>query len=1562
MALIYPNSEIIWENREDCTLIVRSEHDPKPWTDKRLPYICWNGESGTVDHKDYPPICELYTHYRDTPGFFLLPFIVFNKLTTQGVREYTNPLEQRPNFVAFFTGKAFKERDKLFLMLKQGDKTGTTHGLGLRFNSFDGKTVEGGWDGKQLIEAYSKYRFVFAMENIVKKGYVTEKIINAYKSGAIPIYWGDSEMVKKYFNPKSFVCVNDFPSLVDCSKYILELDNDPIRLKQMMAEPVFNSAEIPDLFRIGDIENPPKFYTDMSDHIKTKLNFKPLCDMDSVPGFTLYKGTDSLGCDYQHVPNKTIDEMLQIAQHPLCIAFNTKGYFKFNIQNKEDWLDIPDSDLYVHTDRLENISTSVPSVLHSESTAVEVPKIFHFIWFSKGRGFNMIHYLCIKSAYNHHPGYKFKLHCDAAPPADNFWFQKIKPFVIVDIREPVEEINGHPVQFFQHKADVLRLDVLLEEGGIYSDIDNLFIKSIDSFRSIPEGLLLSYDRSAKKSVGNHLILSIPNHRLLQEWRQIYDTSWGTDMIANWFGHSTLIPYELSVKYPHLMHKQEAEYFCPFLWNQFNIFRSVDELPENVHSMQLFETEMSKYDIVQHDMFYFTRHHNRFTILFKKYMEELPEWEELNNLLKKYDFYPKKDSPGNDIVYLADLSSIIDLLREAEGRPNCNGFNTKGWFKQTIVDEVYFETIGCFKERDGLFVKKQSKIRLSDKFQFFEKLDSVGCDIAYEPNRTIAELMTMCATIPDCVAFNTLGFMKKSVGKMTPSKYFSDKDGLYVHIDKSEKVVNETKRSQESQLIEAQKLETSENCRGDIKLKIIGDWANPTFLMNYHARMLKASGRWNNIILTDAKEADYYVIINSNECDYYDPATTVVFQMEPMRLNKSGNYGVKAWGKWAQPDRSKFLQVRDHAFSHNNSEWHLNRSYSQLLTETITKTAYAKQKVSAVTSDKRLDEGHDLRLSFLKYIEDMKTEDPLSIDIDIWGKCSSLGFKNYKGELPNLDKVNGLYPYKYTIALENNSEDNYFTEKINDAILAECLCFYWGCPNLEDYFHDAKTNLSPFIRLELKDFAHDYKIIQDAIQNNEWERRLPAIKAAKTKILNELHIMPVMEGIIRTHRAPPLIDTYFDRIIIINLKKCQNRWKKIVRQMANNGITNYERFDAIDTEKSKSYNWPIPMSHKDRPNINYRAQLACKLSHWEVIRLAKARGYKRVLILEDDAILEKQQVQKCNLAINELITSETKWDMLWMYCRYHRLGDRCGNYLWRLQYSVSAACYAVAESCYDQVLADLEKYMNYPVDDIFCNFIHHKLQTYCFNPNIFGPDQTTFSTITINSIFDKIRTVCINLERRPDRREKITSLLDQCDIGKFEFFNAVDGRQLKCTEEIVKLFKDNDFEYRRGFIGCALSHYKLWEELQRDTNYDNYLIFEDDAQFCDNFKDLYMTAITDLSTVPDWDVLCLGQSPKPRCKSLYSDYGKPLTMKPLDKNDTIGGMFGYLINKKGVHKLMQYIKENGIRHGIDYLMMRLDIVKVYEVIPHIVTSPCVRSVNDGVDSDIQRTYDSIFDGN
>lgn len=281
-----------------------------------------------------------------------------------------------------------------------------------------------------------------------------------------------------------------------------------------------------------------------------------------------------------------------------------------------------------------------------------------------------------------------------------------------------------------------------------------------------------------------------------------------------------------------------------------------------------------------------------------------------------------------------------------------------------------------------------------------------------------------------------------------------------------------------------------------KIKILCSWTpKPN---EYFKKQLKNQKFWDNYVLTNDKFADFYVIINqpflNKKDNYYEEEKTIYLTMEP------------TFSMWRR-NFDKYVNPNNKIYYHNVNglEWWLSKNYNQLLEYKIVKS----KNISSIISDNYSSEYHKKRVNFLKHLDNIN-------NIDLFGKmnfpqkegCKIIkSLKNYRGELKLKD--DGLFPYKYTFVCENACEENYFTEKLSDGILAECLCFYCGCPNVTDFIDERAL-----IKIDLDKPEETLKIIKDAISNNHWEKRIKYIKEAKMKILNELQLIPTIVKILK----------------------------------------------------------------------------------------------------------------------------------------------------------------------------------------------------------------------------------------------------------------------------------------------------------------------------------------------------------------------------------------------------------------------------------------------------------------
>lgn len=134
------------------------------------------------------------------------------------------------NFIVS-NGNGMSERECFFKRLNEYKHVDSA---GRYLNNMpDGKAIE----NKLLFQ--SEYKFSLAFENSIQKGYITEKITQAWAAGTIPIYLGGNG-IEEEFNPNAYIDVSKFDSYEDCIDYILYLDSNPDEYLKVAMEPIYN--------------------------------------------------------------------------------------------------------------------------------------------------------------------------------------------------------------------------------------------------------------------------------------------------------------------------------------------------------------------------------------------------------------------------------------------------------------------------------------------------------------------------------------------------------------------------------------------------------------------------------------------------------------------------------------------------------------------------------------------------------------------------------------------------------------------------------------------------------------------------------------------------------------------------------------------------------------------------------------------------------------------------------------------------------------------------------------------------------------------------------------------------------------------------------------------------------------------------------------------------------------------------------------------------------------------------------------------------------------------------
>jgi len=202
----------------------------------RCPRILFIGEARCPDFNIYDyAIGGDYLTFEDR--YLHFPLCMFDRALLQKVLdkhtksdEFYLGKKKFCNYVVSAGGGFRDRRDSIF------DTVGTykkvDSGGRYRNNLENGRPV----DDKYAFQL--DYRFSLALENASMRGYTTEKIMDAWAAGTIPIYWGNP-YIGQEFNSKAFINAIDYKTPEALVERIREVDENQELYLAMQREPVF---------------------------------------------------------------------------------------------------------------------------------------------------------------------------------------------------------------------------------------------------------------------------------------------------------------------------------------------------------------------------------------------------------------------------------------------------------------------------------------------------------------------------------------------------------------------------------------------------------------------------------------------------------------------------------------------------------------------------------------------------------------------------------------------------------------------------------------------------------------------------------------------------------------------------------------------------------------------------------------------------------------------------------------------------------------------------------------------------------------------------------------------------------------------------------------------------------------------------------------------------------------------------------------------------------------------------------------------------------------------------
>lgn len=119
--------------------------------------------------------------------------------------------------------------------------------------------ISGKLDPRSKYQILRDFNFTLCFENSIFPGYYTEKVLQAWVAGTVPLYFSDKNVAID-FNPKSFInrgdfsklddFVNEVRSVYDDDRRLSDIWHEPLLLNKPTLEPVINFIRISTLYII----------------------------------------------------------------------------------------------------------------------------------------------------------------------------------------------------------------------------------------------------------------------------------------------------------------------------------------------------------------------------------------------------------------------------------------------------------------------------------------------------------------------------------------------------------------------------------------------------------------------------------------------------------------------------------------------------------------------------------------------------------------------------------------------------------------------------------------------------------------------------------------------------------------------------------------------------------------------------------------------------------------------------------------------------------------------------------------------------------------------------------------------------------------------------------------------------------------------------------------------------------------------------------------------------------------------------------------------------------------
>lgn len=183
-----------------------------------------------------------------------------------------------------------------------------------------------------------------------------------------------------------------------------------------------------------------------------------------------------------------------------------------------------------------------------------------------GKPWGLSHYVCLRSAVERIKPDDVLFFYEHEPSGP--WWELTRSLVTPVVISAPREICGNRVDHPAHRADVVRLEKLIDTGGIYLDSDVFVHRDFDDLLDYPT-VLGAEGQGRSAGVANAVILAERKAPFLRRWYGEYRTFRGS-IRSHWNEHSVLVPSALARAHPgEVLVLSHRAFFWP-LWTAAHI--------------------------------------------------------------------------------------------------------------------------------------------------------------------------------------------------------------------------------------------------------------------------------------------------------------------------------------------------------------------------------------------------------------------------------------------------------------------------------------------------------------------------------------------------------------------------------------------------------------------------------------------------------------------------------------------------------------------------------------------------------------------------------------------------------------------------------------------------------------------------------------------------------------------------------------------------------------------------------------------------------------------------------